>query len=108
MNDCTCDVSTTCPHYVQMELKPDTIQAGDGVHHGPSNEDWYILGVDTRYRDRDNGGCVCVAGWPATTARLSDCKLIRKGKGINQAEARYRNKTFGSGWDDESGHEKKS
>lgn len=78
-----------------MELKAGQIQAGDHIKHGPSGENWFILGVWTP------NGRVCVAGWPATMAQLSDCTLVKKGKGINLKERAYRNQTFGSAWDDE-------
>lgn len=72
-----------------------TIEAGDTVKHGPSGETWFLLGVNSKR------GKVCVAGWPATVAELSDCTLALKGSGIDNDEKLYRHKEFGGGWDDE-------
>lgn len=70
------------------------IEAGDTIHHGPTGEDWLLLGVNEK---RDE---VCAAGWPATVAKLSDCTLKAKGKGISEEELAHRNRAFGSCWDD--------
>ena len=69
------------------------IQAGDSILHKPTGETWYLLGVN-KAKDR-----VCVAGWPPTEARLRDCELVRKGKGITYDELFHRNKNFGADWD---------
>lgn len=69
------------------------IEAGDSVRHYPSGEDWLLLGVN-RLQDE-----VCVAGWPASRARLQHCALISKGQGLSQRELDYRAERFGSNWD---------
>jgi Arc/MetJ family transcription regulator len=69
------------------------IEAGDGAKHGPTGETWFILGVS---KERDE---VCVAGWPATRARLSDCVLTRKGRGLTTEQKAARVRKFGQGWD---------
>lgn len=72
---------------------PNRIQAGSTVKHIPTGEEWFLLGVN-KERNR-----VCIAGWPATIANLSDCELINEGTGITTEELSYRNKEFGYGWD---------
>lgn len=60
--------------------------------HIPTGEDWYILGIDEKC-DR-----VCVAGYPATIGKLSDCKEFEKNKPLELSEIEYRTKTFGQNW----------
>lgn len=69
------------------------IVAGSSVHHKPTDEDWYILGVNYET------GKLCVAGWPPSIANISDCELLEKGKGISESDKKYRIETFGSGWE---------
>lgn len=69
------------------------IVAGCTVHHGPTDEDWFILGVDRR------AGKVCVAGWPQTIGLISDCTFKEKGDGITDSEREHRRKAFGEGWE---------
>lgn len=74
-------------------VQTSTIQAGDTVKHGPTGEEWVLLGVN-KEKNR-----VCVAGWPPSMAYLSDCELIVKGNGITEHERQYRDKEFGPNWD---------
>jgi len=69
------------------------IEAGDSVRHYPSGEEWFLLGVNKR------AGEVCVAGWPASRAKLEHCALIQKGDGLSQQELDHRRDAFGSNWD---------
>lgn len=72
------------------------IAAGDIVRHGPTGEEWYVLGVQ-RESDR-----LCPAGWPHSIGKLSDCTLTKRGKGITDAERASRGKMFpGYAWDKE-------
>lgn len=95
MTTCDCAVSQDCHHPWPIELDPAKIQAGDSIQHKPSGENWFLLGVDSV------GNHVCAAGWPPSMAKLSDCTLVEKGKGITLYERNYRNSTFGGSWDDE-------
>lgn len=70
------------------------IKAGDIVIHKPTQERWFVLGVN-----KENNR-VCIAGYPPTQAYLSDCELLHSGSGINQHEREYRNKEFGISWDE--------
>ena len=82
-------------HRKEEEKDVMEIQAGDTVVHGPTGEDWFILGVNS------HDGLVCVGGWPATIGKLSDCTLITKAKRpLTAAELEHRHQAFGSGWDD--------
>jgi len=74
-------------------VKKSEIQAGDTVRHGPTGEEWFLLGVN-KEKNR-----VCVAGWPPTMADLSDCTLTEKGNGITEEEKQYRSNKFGPNWD---------
>lgn len=88
------DAYTLEPIELHMEVKIEPrIQAGDSVHHGPSNETWYILGVNYTLGD------LCVAGYPPTIAKIKDCTLIEKGNGITEDELKHRNSKFGTGWE---------
>ena len=69
------------------------IVAGSSVFHKPTGEEWYILGVNYEK------GKLCVGGWPASIADISDCELLNEGKGITESEKEYRSRTFGSGWE---------
>ena len=60
--------------------------------HLPTGEDWYILGIDVK------GDRVCVAGYPATIGKLSDCEEFEKNKPLQLSEVEYRTKTFGQNW----------
>ena len=60
--------------------------------HVPTNEEWYVLGVDPK------GDRLCVAGYPATIAKILDCTNFEKLKEISEDELSYRNKSFGSNW----------
>lgn len=60
--------------------------------HLPTGEDWYILGIDVK------GDRVCVAGWPATIGKLSDCKDFEVNKPLTDEELAYRVREFGQNW----------
>lgn len=70
------------------------IKAGSSVSHKPTKETWFVLGVNRQKNQ------VCVAGWPPTIAKLSDCELANIGNGINQQEKEYRDKEFGMDWEE--------
>jgi len=90
MADCLCLTIEEVLAYFKGDRK---IEAGDSVHHYPSGEDWFILGVS---RERNT---VCVAGWPASMADLSRCALKEKGNGLTREELEYRDRTFFGGWE---------
>lgn len=69
------------------------IKAGDAVFHRPSEEQWYVLGVNYER------GELCVAGWPPTIGKIDDCEISESGNGITDEERAYRDKKFGSGWE---------
>ena len=71
----------------------EQIEAGDSAQHAPTGETWFLVGVN------QDENLVCAAGWPPTTAALSDMTLVRKGDGLTEYEEAYRNRAFGSGWD---------
>lgn len=72
----------------------DTIQAGDTVKHRPTDEVWYVLGVNARK------GTLCVAGWLATIGELRDCELVKKAdRPLTDDELQHRREAFGGGWD---------
>jgi hypothetical protein len=60
--------------------------------HIPTGEDWYILGID------EEGDRVCVAGWPATIAKLSDCTNLEIYKPLTDEELAHRGRKFGQNW----------
>jgi hypothetical protein len=60
--------------------------------HLPTEEDWYILGID------EKGDRVCVAGWPATIGKLSDCENLEVNKPLTEEEIAYRGRAFGQNW----------
>lgn len=78
----------------EIERKEDKFITGYSyfAKHLPSGEDWYILGIDI------NGNQVCVAGWPASIGKLSDCENIEVNKPLTEKEIEYRVKTFGHNW----------
>lgn len=60
--------------------------------HLPTGEDWYILGIDVK------GDRVCVAGWPATIGKLSDCENFELNKPLTDEELAHRGRKFGQNW----------
>jgi hypothetical protein len=60
--------------------------------HLPTGEDWYLLGIDVK------GDRVCVAGWPPTIGKLSDCENIVVNKPLTEEELAYRSRSFGLNW----------
>ena len=60
--------------------------------HIPTNEEWYVIGIDP---DRD---MLCVAGYPATIAKISDCTNFEKLEKLTSDEVKYRDSTFGKCW----------
>lgn len=77
-------------------MTESTIEFKTGIaytaHHGPTDEDWLILGVN---EERNK---VCAAGWPPTIAKLSDCTNFEENRPLTDDEKAYRNKNFGSNW----------
>jgi hypothetical protein len=61
--------------------------------HIPSGESWFVLGIDVK------GDRVCAAGWPPSTGKLSDCKDIEVNTPMNKGQIDYREKQFGTNWD---------
>lgn len=61
-------------------------------HHIPSNENWYILGIDVK------GNRVCAAGWPPSIGNLSDCTDFEELKPLIPKELSYRIEEFGTNW----------
>jgi hypothetical protein len=69
------------------------MQAGSGVLHKPTQEEWFVLGVNYET------GKLCVGGWPPTIANIDDCELLNEpSRELREDEIKYRNKTFGVGW----------
>lgn len=62
------------------------------AHHKPSGENWYIIGV-APWRNR-----LCVAGYPPTTGRISDCKDFEVFEDLTEEEKQYREAKFGKDW----------
>ena len=62
-------------------------------YHKPTGENWSVLGVN---RER---GELCVAGWPATMAKIEDCENWEVAGEITPKELEYRNRRFGTNWD---------
>ena len=58
----------------------------------PTSEDWYVIGFDPK-RDR-----LCVAGYPPTIAKISDCTDFVKLKQLTSDEINYRTSKFGQNW----------
>jgi len=50
------------------------------VHHVPTNEDWYLLGIDVK------SNRVCAAGWPQTIGALSDCINLEVNEPLTEKE----------------------
>lgn len=69
------------------------IKAGSTANHIPTGETWFIVGVNKKKNK------VCVAGYPPTIAKLSDCVLVEEGSGIEEGHLQYRNKEFGYDWE---------
>ncbi len=67
------------------------IVAGCKVKHLPTGETWWVLGVDGR-------GNLCVAGWPNTIAKITDCEFISSGQPLTEQELTSRQRMFGEGW----------
>lgn len=71
------------------------IEQGDSVYHRPSGETWLVLGVNHKKDE------LCVAGWPPTIAKISDCELVEKGnRELTEEELNYRRKEFGMNWEE--------
>ena len=71
------------------------IEQGDSVYHRPSRETWLVLGVNYKK------GKLCVAGWPPTMAKISDCELVEKGsRELTEEELKHREKEFGMNWEE--------
>lgn len=85
------------------EFKSDPADAPTSAHvvysgyHKPTGERWLILGIDTK------GDRVCVAGWPPTIAKLSDCENVQELRRMTVEEHHYRRNHFGYGWDTKRG-----
>lgn len=62
------------------------------AHHNPTGEDWVILGVN-QVKDE-----VCVAGWPATIAKLSDCTNLQERSIRTVEEEIHMHANFGFNW----------
>ena len=60
--------------------------------HKPTGEDWVLLGVNFEQNN------VCVAGWPPTMARLSDCENLCVDRPLSEDERKYRDREFGKNW----------
>ncbi len=75
-------------------MSDEQIHAGDTVHHKPTGERWYVLGVNHKT------GKLCVGGWPYTVANISDCSLEEHRNGITDLERISRTRMFGTGWDE--------
>lgn len=70
----------------KIVIKPNMTYYGT---HIPSKEDWVIIGID---QDR---GEVCVAGWPASIAKLSDIVDLEERGERTMDEREYVTKKFG-------------
>lgn len=73
-----------------MEIEKGMTYTAD---HKPSGESWLVLGIDVK------GDRVCAAGWPPTIAKLSDCDNVEAIRKMYTNELQYRNKEFGTNWD---------
>ena len=60
--------------------------------HIPTGEAWYIIGIDFK------GDRVCIPGWPATIAKLSDCEDLQQVEPLTPEELSHRRKRFGTNW----------
>jgi hypothetical protein len=70
----------------KISIKPSMTYYGT---HIPSKEDWVILGIDQKR------GEVCVAGWPATIAKLSDIVDLKERGERTMEEQIHVTKRFG-------------
>ena len=61
-------------------------------HHVPTGENWHILGINVEKNQ------VCVAGWPATIAKLTDIRNLEKSRPLTDDEMDHRVKRFGTDW----------
>jgi len=68
------------------------IKAGSTVYHTPSNEEWFVLGVN------QNIGRICVAGSEPTVLEIADCTLVEAGRGLTAWERKSREALFGPEW----------
>jgi len=57
------------------------------------DEDNYVLGLK---RERNQ---LCVLGYPALVARISDCTLKLRGFGITAEQREIRDNVYGEDWD---------
>jgi hypothetical protein len=71
----------------------ERIKAGDIVHHKPSDEVWFVLGVNYAT------GKLCVAGWPPTVADIADCEYRGTRRPLREDEINARQRMFGGGWE---------
>lgn len=60
------------------QAKPETIDTGDTVLHGPTGERWVVACVQ--------GDRLSWCGWPEGTANLADCVLVEKASPESKAE----------------------
>lgn len=60
--------------------------------HTPTMETWLIIGVSNDLKK------VCAGGWPPSIADMSDCIDFEEVGILDEAELRYREKTFGTDW----------
>lgn len=61
-------------------------------YHLPSMETHIIIGVSKDLKK------VCAAGWPPSVVDMIDCISFEEVGILDEAELRYREKTFGTGW----------
>jgi len=67
------------------------IKAGSVVKHIPTGETWFVLGVNQKRNE------ICIAGWPPSKAKLSDCVFVEQGE-LTEVDLEYRDKRFGLNW----------
>jgi len=82
-------------HWELIDAETHTVlQSGHSyfAKHLPTGEDWYILGIDCK------GDRVCVAGWPASKGKLSDCRNLKVNEPLTEEEITYRKRKFGENW----------
>lgn len=60
--------------------------------HKPSGEEWTVLGINFSKNE------ICVAGYPPTIAKLSDCYYFERGSELTRQEKEHRTKHFGENW----------
>lgn len=73
----------------RIEFKSNTT---DFAKHIPTGEEWYIIGIS-----KDMKRC-CVAGWPPSTANLSDCTDFEEVGQPSDDELKHRKRYFGDEW----------